>query len=63
MGWDVTRRAWAGDAEVLNHAGSNTVWFTVAWVVPERRRALLLAPNAWTEEAVDAVAARVLAGV
>lgn len=52
MGWGVTRRPWAkGEGEgavgrVLTHAGSNTMWFAVAWVAPERGLAVLVATNA-----------------
>lgn len=51
MGWGVTSRAWAkGDRPsdrgiVLTHAGSNTMWFCVAWLAPERDLAILVACN------------------
>lgn len=51
MGWLVADRAWAkGDRPddggiVLTHAGSNTMWFCVAWLAPERDLALLAATN------------------
>src|SRR5690606_36603209 len=41
MGWLITERPWArgeqdGDrGRVLTHAGSNTMWFAVAWLAPE----------------------------
>lgn len=51
MGWGVAARAWAkggreGDKGiVLTHAGSNTMWFCVAWLAPERDFAVLIATN------------------
>lgn len=50
-GWIVTTRPWGkgkmpGDTgRVLNHNGSNTMWFCVAWVAPERRFAVVVASN------------------
>lgn len=43
MGWLVTTRPWGGT--VLNHAGSNTLWYCVAWVSPEKGFAMLAATN------------------
>lgn len=51
MGWVIGSRGWAkgerdGDKGiVLNHAGSNTMWFCIAWVAPERDFAVLIATN------------------
>lgn len=51
MGWSVTERPWAkGAAEgdhgrVLTHTGSNTMWYCVAWLAPERGFAVLAATN------------------
>lgn len=51
MGWGVMTRPWAkgsrpGDTGVtLTHAGSNTMWYCVAWLAPERDLALLIATN------------------
>ena len=50
-GWLVTQRDWAkGSAPhatgfVLDHAGSNTMWFCVTWLAPERDFAVLVACN------------------
>ncbi|MCC7540475.1 MAG: beta-lactamase family protein, partial [Deltaproteobacteria bacterium] len=44
LGWGVTTRDWA-DGLVLQHAGSNTLWYVVAWVAPVRNRFMLLATN------------------
>jgi CubicO group peptidase (beta-lactamase class C family) len=50
-GWVVDRRAWAkgdktGDTgRVLMHAGSNTLWYSVVWIAPERGFAVVVATN------------------
>ena len=50
-GWSITTRPWAnghrdGDTgRVLSHAGSNTVWYCVAWLAPEIDFAVLVACN------------------
>jgi CubicO group peptidase (beta-lactamase class C family) len=44
MGWAVTERPWAG-GRVLTHAGSNTMWYCVAWVAPEKGFAVLVCCN------------------
>ena len=43
-GWGIHDRAWGG-GRVLSHAGSNTTWFCVAWVAPQRDFCLLGATN------------------
>lgn len=43
MGWLVTHRDWGG--RVLTHAGSNTLWYAVTWLAPERGFAVLVATN------------------
>jgi CubicO group peptidase (beta-lactamase class C family) len=51
MGWLTGARDWAkGEAPdarglVLTHAGSNTMWFCVAWLAPERDLAVIAATN------------------
>ena len=50
MGWGVTRRPWA-KVPILTHAGSNTMWYCVTWVAPERDFAVLVCTNAAGEEA------------
>jgi CubicO group peptidase (beta-lactamase class C family) len=63
LGWMVTTRPWGG--RVLNHAGSNTLWFCVAWLSPERKFAVVAACNQGGPKATkacdDACAAIVLA--
>lgn len=45
MGWVVGQRDWAGGT-VWNHNGSNTMWYAVIWVAPEKQLALVAACNA-----------------
>lgn len=60
MGWVVTNRHWAkgsrdGDTgRVLTHSGSNTMWFCVAWVAPERDFAILVMCNKGGDDAAKA---------
>ncbi|MEK6703627.1 MAG: serine hydrolase domain-containing protein [Planctomycetota bacterium] len=60
MGWLVTTRPWAkgvgkGDTgRVLNHNGSNTMWYCVAWVAPERDFAVVVACNQGDGDAAKA---------
>jgi CubicO group peptidase (beta-lactamase class C family) len=52
LGWGATTRPWAGlegEGRVLTHAGSNTRWYCVAWLAPERNLAALAATN-WAGE-------------
>ncbi|MCK6479001.1 MAG: beta-lactamase family protein [Planctomycetes bacterium] len=64
MGWMETERPWAG-GRVLTHAGSNTMWYCVAWLAPERDFAVLVCTNQGGEVAAkgcdDAAAALVTA--
>lgn len=43
-GWITTRRRWA-DGPVLTHAGSNTLWYAVAWLAPKEGIAFLATCN------------------
>lgn len=60
MGWAAATRPWAkgkaaGDGgRVLTHAGSNTMWFAVAWLAPEREVAVLAATNQGGDAAAKA---------
>jgi CubicO group peptidase (beta-lactamase class C family) len=49
FGWDVEQRPWGGT--VLTHAGSNTMWFCVVWMAPEKGFAVLAATNCGTKSA------------
>lgn len=58
MGWGVAKREWAS-GRVLTHSGSNTMWFCVCWLAPERDFAVLVATNqggAKAEKACDQAA-------
>jgi len=52
-GWMVAQRAWGGGT-VLTHAGSNTMWYCVAWVAPKRGFAVLSAVNIGGDDAAQA---------
>ncbi len=59
MGWGVATRGWAkgdkpGDTgRVLSHGGSNTVWYCVIWIAPERDFAAIATANAANSKAAD----------
>lgn len=53
MGWTVTKRGWAG-GKTLAHDGSNTMWFAVMWVAPEKRAAFVAATNTACDTASSA---------
>ncbi len=44
MGWGRPSRPWGG-GHVLNHNGSNTMWFAVTWIAPKKDFAVLIACN------------------
>lgn len=44
LGWGVSEREW-GAGRVFSHAGSNTYWYAVTWVAPEKDLVLLAATN------------------
>lgn len=58
MGWVIdNNQPWAG-GPALTHAGSNTLWYAVAWLAPEKDFAVLVACNqAHSEACNDAVLA------
>lgn len=43
-GWSVVSRSWAAGS-ALNHSGSNTYWYSLLWVAPNRERAYLAVAN------------------
>ena len=43
LGWKTAERPWGGP--VLMHAGSNSKWYCVAWLAPEKGFAILAATN------------------
>ena len=62
LGWMTTTRPWAS-GPVITHAGSNTVFFAVAWCSPEDDLAVLVATNsapAFGAAGCDEIAARLL---
>jgi CubicO group peptidase (beta-lactamase class C family) len=59
MGWIVAQRPWAATkagarGRVLTHAGSNTQWYCVAWLAPDRDFAVLVACNEGDSKATKA---------
>jgi CubicO group peptidase (beta-lactamase class C family) len=52
-GWSVYERDWAG-GKVLTHGGSNTLWFALIWIAPQRNLAFLAATNLGTGAAFAA---------
>ena len=58
LGWSVRQRSWA-DGRALTHAGSNTLWYAVVWLAPERNAALLAAANCGSDRGFQAVDAAV----
>ncbi len=52
-GWIVTTRPWT-KGPVLTHAGSNTMWYAVAWLAPESGFAVLVAANQGGDAAAKA---------
>jgi CubicO group peptidase (beta-lactamase class C family) len=53
FGWTVTERDWAG-GKALTHSGSNTLWYCVVWLAPNRGLGVLAATNLGTDAAVMA---------
>ncbi|MDB6152095.1 MAG: Beta-lactamase [Chthoniobacteraceae bacterium] len=45
MGWNVTERGWAG-GRTLVHNGTNTMFYAVIWIAPEKNAAFVAATNA-----------------
>lgn len=54
LGWVATRRSWA-EGTVLTHAGSNTMFFAVMWIAPQKDFAVVVCTNAGGEVAEKAV--------
>jgi CubicO group peptidase (beta-lactamase class C family) len=44
MGWTAAKRPWGGGT-VLTHNGSNTMFFTVIWIAPEKDFAVVVSTN------------------
>jgi CubicO group peptidase (beta-lactamase class C family) len=53
LGWMVLKRKWAG-GRVLWHNGSNTMFYAVVWIAPNRNFAVVAASNAGGSDAEKA---------
>jgi CubicO group peptidase (beta-lactamase class C family) len=61
MGWIITEdQPWAA-GPALTHAGSNTMWYAVAWLAPEKDFAVLVACNQASDKACDDAALALIA--
>lgn len=61
-GWGIAKRGWAG-GNALSHAGSNTMWFLVMWLAPEKNFSVVAATNIAgpdAEKGCDEVAAAMI---
>jgi CubicO group peptidase (beta-lactamase class C family) len=61
-GWIVVKRGWAG-GNALTHAGSNTMWYVVMWLAPEKDFSVVVATNIAgpdAEQGCDEVAAAMI---
>jgi CubicO group peptidase (beta-lactamase class C family) len=62
FGWVATQRPWGGGT-VLTHAGSNTMFYAVIWIAPEKDFAVVVCTNAGgdiAEKATDTAAAALI---
>ena len=53
-------RPWAG-GDVLTHAGSNTMWYSVVWIAPEKDCAFVVVTNCYGDKARSGTDAAVAA--
>lgn len=60
MGWGREPRPWAG-GDVLTHAGSNTMWYSVVWIAPEKDCAFVVVTNCYGDKARSGTDAAVAA--
>lgn len=51
-GWVVGEKPWGG-GEVLSHAGSNTMFYTVIWLAPKKDFAMVVCTNAGGDDATQ----------
>ncbi|MFO1513653.1 MAG: serine hydrolase domain-containing protein [Verrucomicrobiota bacterium] len=61
-GWVVLKRGWAG-GKALMHNGSNTMWYLVMWLAPEKNFAVITATNiagSGAEKGCDEVASAMI---
>ncbi len=62
FGWVATQRPWGGGT-VLTHAGSNTMFYAVIWIAPEKDFAVVVCTNAGGDiasQATDTAAATLI---
>lgn len=62
MGWIIVDRPWA-KGRALTHAGSNTMWYAVVWLAPEKDFGVLVATNLGggpAEAAADEAASKLI---
>ena len=52
LGWMVLKRAWA-NGRALMHNGSNTMFYVVVWMAPEKNCAVIVASNIGVDEAFE----------
>src|SRR5438552_15254862 len=52
LGWVVLKRKWAGD-RALMHNGSNTMFYVVVWMAPDRNCAVIVATNVGSDAAFE----------
>ena len=52
LGWMVLKRSWAGGRAVM-HNGSNTMFYVVVWMAPEKNCAVVVASNIGNDAAFD----------
>ncbi len=52
LGWMVLKRPWA-NGRALMHNGSNTMFYVVVWMAPEKNRAVIVASNTGVDEAFE----------
>lgn len=63
LGWMVRKRAWA-NGRALMHNGSNTMFYVIVWMAPEKNCAVIVASNVGVDEAFegcDEVAGKLIA--
>jgi CubicO group peptidase (beta-lactamase class C family) len=61
-GWRVVKRGWAG-GNALTHSGSNTMWYVVMWLAPEKDFSVIVATNiagSDAQQGCDEVAAAII---
>jgi CubicO group peptidase (beta-lactamase class C family) len=52
LGWMVLKRSWA-NGRALMHNGSNTMFYVVVWMAPEKNCAVIVASNIGVDEAFE----------